>query len=325
MKRIGCINYATEQGLGRLAKSFYDAGVITHYLIIRHSVRPSVPEWFPGAAVIKPRDIQAMRDFCDNLDVLLIIETPFDWTLIPYCKARGIKTVLIPMYECMPARLPEQPDLIIAPSALDQHFYPGSEFIPIPVENVKWRRRETARVFVHNAGHLGLRGRNGTAELIEAVPLCKQPVRVVIRCQEDIRPRYSKLDPRIDLQIGTVPFDGLWKIGDVFIFPEKFNGLSLPLQEARAAGMLVMCGDRFPMNTWLPKAPLIPVRGYNRVAIGGCNPFDEAQFNPADIAETMDAWYGQDISGHSEAGWEWSRTMTWEALKPRYLTAMGVL
>ena len=39
----------------------------------------------------------------------------------------------------------------------------------------------------------------------------------------------------------------------MFVFPEKFNGLSLPLQEARAAGMLVLATDRFPMNTWLPR------------------------------------------------------------------------
>jgi hypothetical protein len=227
------------------------------------------------------------------------------------------------MYECMPRELPEKPDKFINPSLLDQQYYPEGTFIPVPVEGVKWRRREAARVFVHNAGHLGLKGRNGTQELLDAMPYCKQPIRLIIRAQDSVAPRGTKLDPRIDLQIGTVPHEELWRVGDVFVFPEKFNGLSLPLQEARAAGMLVMCADRFPMNTWLPKSPLIPVKSYQRNQIGHCNDFDEAVIDPRDIAATMDAWYGQDISQHSEDGWEWSRKMTWEALKPLYLEAFA--
>lgn len=344
--KIGSLVYACDSGLGLLAKAFVDHGVVTHPLVVRHGRHATHDEWFPGAPQIgdlkSPEQRQMARRFCENCDVMLFFETPFLWELVPHCRGKKIPTILMPMYECEHARLPYQPDFFINPSELDQQYYPNhSVHIPVPVE-VPWRQRTRAEVFVHNAGHGGLKGRNGTAELIEAMRHVKSGARLTLRAQEASRQYWAGealresgevpggLPSNIDVKIGTLPYEHLWAdggYGDVFVFPEKFNGLSLPLQEARAAGMLVMCGDRFPMHCWLPKQPLIPVAGYRKNRIGPpYNEFDEAMFDPKDIAAKIDQFFGTDITEYSRQGKEWADRMSWQALKPRYMeTLEGLL
>ena len=319
---VGTLCFATDQGLGILARSFYDAEIVTNALIVEHTKhRSHHAEWYPRSPVTKhrPFDMKLAKDFCASMDVMLFFETPFEWELIDHCRSRGIKTVLMVMHECTPAILPSRPDMFLAPSNLDTRAFPGSTFIPVPV-SVQWSLRTTATTFVHNAGHGGLKGRNGTREFIESLHYVRTPINVIIRSQQSID--ISKVDvgrAHVDWRFGTMPYASLWEEGDVFIFPEKFNGLSLPLQEARAAGMLVMCGDRFPMNDWLPPEPLIPVVGTVRNRIGpGYMEFDEARYDPVTIALTIDAWAGRDITAYSRQGKAWAKTMAWDALRAEY-------
>lgn len=336
--RVGSLVFATDQGLGILAKSFVDHGVVNSVMVVRHGKRETHTDWYPGAPIIN--DLRAQRRQIENwiisLDVFLAFETPFMWDLFDFAKSVGVKTVLMPMHECLHKDVWHHlPDLFLCPSLLDlrvvddhQRNYKDMSYqskvvsLPVPVE-VPWRQRTRAEVFVHNAGHGGLKGRNGTKELLEATRLCKSPSKFVIRSQVPL-PNVPLFLPGIDERVTfcamTVPYNELYNEGDVFIFPEKFNGLSLPLQEARAAGMLVMCGDRFPMNTWLPTEPLIPVKSYNKGqrTFPQFHEFDEAVIDPRDIAAKIDEWYGRDITDYSLSGREWARSMSWDVLKPMY-------
>lgn len=305
--RVGSVVFATEQGLGYLAKEFYEKGIINKVVIREHSTRKSHYEWY------KKEDIVKYEELLETCDTLLFIETPHDWKLIPKARDKGVKTILIPMYECTRYPLPYEPDLIIVPSLLDHKYYNDKKavFLPIPVNTV-WKERKEAKIFVHNAGNGGLGGRNGTKELIEALRYTSSPFKLIIRSQIPL-PKIN--DERVEVRLGT--FDDIWSEGDVFIFPEKFNGLSLPLQEAFASGMLVMCGDRFPMNTWLPTEPLIPIHSYKkeRIAVE----FDSAIMTPQDIAMSIDKWYGKDITKFSLLGKDWGMKHSWEVLKAEYL------
>lgn len=331
--RVGSIVYATDQGLGILAKSFFDNGIINQVVVQKHSSRPEHSEWYPDAprlARVTPQD-PVIRQLVHDCDALLFFETPFSWDIVDYARFHRVKTILMPMYECMPRTLPATPDLFICPSELDYDYYPddlrkgyNSVHIPVPV-SVPWRKRDKAEVFVHNAGHGGLRGRNGTRELIQALDLVKSDARFIIRSQEPIvgMDLCGTISDRITNVVGTVPYDQLWSDGDVFVFPEKFNGLSLPLQEAFASGMGVMCTDRYPMTRWLPNEIMIPRAGYRESCVSGrCNLFQEAVIRPEDIAATIDSWYGADISKLSEAGKKYAEANSWEVLKPLYLKAI---
>ncbi len=334
--RIGTICYATEQGLGRLARSFQEGGVLADNYVVLHPHHPTHREWWPGSGStpIRPFDYKGALAFCKDLDAALFFETPFDWRLIEGCRKLGVPTAIMPMHECMPAVWPALPDLIVCPSALDQREFRGMETrdmpviqMTVPVEDrwVAWgRTREKAETFVHNAGHGGLRGRNGTGELLDAWRLVQAPAKLLLRSQKKLE--WDVVDPRIFPQVGTLPEEELYREGDVFIFPEKFNGLSLPLQEAFASGMLVMASARFPMTEWLPNGPLVPIAGTMSARVGPpYHPFEEAIVRPEAIAATVEAWHGRPIQALSEQGREWGRKNCWEALRPKWLRLLKAL
>lgn len=304
---------ATDQGLGYLAKAFYDHGIISKVFIKEHSSRANHREWYTRESIVSAPEL-----LLEECDTILFFEEAFYWKLIPAAREKGIKTVLMPMYECTRNPMPYEPDVIIAPSLLDLKYYAdkNTTFLTVPVE-VEWKLRTHARHFVHNAGNGGLGGRNGTKELLEAMQYVKSPITLTVRSQVPLK---APDDARVKVEVGTVPYAQLWAEGDVFIFPEKFNGLSLPLQEAYAAGMLVMTSDRVPNNTWLPKAPLIPVDHYTkeRIAIE----FDCAQFDPKAIAATIDAWYDKPITQYSLQGKKWGEQNSWHNLKDKYLAVL---
>jgi hypothetical protein len=302
---IGTICYASDQGLGYLAKDFYDNGIIQKIYIQPHSVRRDHREWYPRESVVSTID-----QLIEECDVIIAFETFFDWTIIPKAREKGKKTILMVMYECTKNPLPYVPDLVLSPSLLDLDYYPDSTLVTVPV-TAKPKLRTKAKVFVHNAGNGGIGGRNGTKELLEAMQYVKSPIKLILRSQQPIK---EINDSRIDFRIGT--FEDIWSEGDVLVFPEKFNGLSLPIQEAYASGMVVMSSDRYPFNEWLPKEPLIPVEKY--VKERNAVVFDSAVLSPIAIANKIDEFYDKDITNYSRQGIEWGNQNSWDIHKKTY-------
>jgi hypothetical protein len=343
--RVGSIGYATDQGIGHLMRWFYDAGVVNTVAVFHHSSRTNHPEWYRpedlfGVVARRPFDWPEIRGWLRSLDAVLFFETPFDWGVIPYCRENGVRTYVMPMYECTPRAIPHQPYRWLCPSRLDLSYFMhhgNAEFIEVPVNETPWRLRTQARRFLHNGGHLGLRGHKGTLEIIQAVRHLKSPLELTIRSQDEtglsrlIRQERWVLDytkpglwPQVRFETGNRDYRTLFDDHDVFVMAEKYNGLSLPLREAWASGMAVMTSDRFPMNTWLPRDLLIPVAGYSKAAISGAYmEYDEARVEPEAIAAKMDAVYGTDVSRHSAAGRSWARGLSWDAMRPVWLEALS--
>lgn len=356
MKTVSPI-FATWQGLGVMAQDYYRNSLITHPVIVRHGRHENHLEWYPdGTPVIadlKRDTTKVMTDVLKGADLFLALETPFDWSLIPLCRQMGVKTVISPNHECMPAKIPHQPDLWLCPSLLDfewacrqaNHQSPPRKilevsrdasvvfhghgpdiwFLPVPVDvdRVKYRERTEAKVFVHNAGHGGLKGRNGTAEVLAALRYVESGADFVVRSQSPIVGNGGLSTTRgggsIRYITGTQPYDTLYDEGDVFLFPEGFNGLSLPLQEAAAAGMLIMAGARWPMTAWLHDDPLIPVHHYSRERIGPpYSEYERAHYDPRAIAAKVDEWYGRDIAEYSRVARQWAEENSWGVWGPVY-------
>lgn len=332
-KRIGSIGYATEQGLGFMLKDFFDNGVVDEVLIVQHSSRPSFHrEWYPSASLTpaRPLDHEMMRRFCLSVDCVLFFETPFDWGLIDFCRRHQVRTVLIPMHECMPQWFGESrgwPNLVINPSDLEAKIWPTSPMLTVPIcrRSFPWEERRQANQFLHLAGHGGLKGRNGTRELYESLQYVAKLLDLTI-CSQGPSPVIPELPPyTCDLTVGQVQLhnivgpikrEELFRRYDAFVFPEKFNGLSLPIQEAFASGLLVIAGNRHPLNDWLPTDPLIPIASYVTNRIGPAyRAYDSAVIDPKDIASTIDRWNGADISGLSLLGKGWGDANCWDALR----------
>lgn len=335
--RIGALCYATEQGLGRLMKSFYDGGAVQDVLIFRHTAgRKTHTEWYPEGTqelVGRPFNGPKIDEFLSRVQAMLFFETPFDWQFLTYCKARGVKTILMPMYEWTPRVWPVKPDAVLCPSLLDlDYFRPEfpegmARFLHVPVDPTTWKLRSRAVRFLHNAGNIGSREHKGTRQLLEALPYCASPFTLTIRAQDTTSMdsmlrecRWARKDYRVEIVMGEIPYNQLWDHHDVYIAPEKYNGLSLPLQEAYAAGLTVMASDRYPHNTWLPTEPLIQVE---RVVPDVCisrnyRTFGESIVNPKTIAEHIEYWYNRNTSTFSQKGQEWGVANSWECLLPKY-------
>jgi len=331
--RVGMVCYATEQGLGYLAKSFYDAGVVDSVLIFAYprNAKKNHTEWYPPETPLvakRPFKGEKVDRFIKNVDVVLFFESPFDWEFPQRCREVGVKTVMIPMYEWWPEKPKHVFDAMFSPSELDKDYFTDSTYIPIPVDGQYWKQRTTATRFVHNGGGIGAREHKGTRQLLEATKLIKSKAEIVVRAQSKsildgmVREVFRATPPPRNLTVegGSVEYQDLWNGFDVLVAPEKFNGISLPLSEAYAAGMLVMTTDRYPVNEWLPKEPLIPVYETHKARVAnGYLEIDESTVSSVAIANKIDEWYGRDITDLSRSGKYWAEEMSWNVLKPVYL------
>lgn len=348
--KIGAVVYATDQGLGHLGLDFYRNGVIDDVAVFRHpsAARETHLDWYPpGVPVFVGRPFgtrhhAVAKSFLERIDVLLSFETPFCWEFANYSRSKGVKTALMPMLEWFPEQPRHKFDSYLCPSLLDLDVFTGlygadrCAFIPVPAPDCTWTRRTTARRFLHNAGHVGSRNHKGTDTLLRAMEFVESPIELTVRCQDkDVWQRLVSSaaglaafgDKRVTVQLGNIPRADLFPTDhDVYVAPERYNGLSLPLQEAFAHGMPVVTTDRYPANAWLPTALMVRPTGYNRVRVApGYLEMDEAQVNPRDLARVMDWMYqapADMVMTWSDAGRDWAAENSWAVLGPKYRAAL---
>lgn len=314
--KVGTIAYTSNQGIAYLAWDFYKHGLINTVYPVKHPQYPNESRY----------SNVTLDKFVQDLDILILFETYLDRRAADAAIKYGAKVILVPMYEYTPNPFPFKVDLCLCPSLLDLEIYKDlyrCEFLPIPVEK-EWKLRTIANTFIHNAGHGQYRFAKGTIELLEATKLVSSNIQFIVRAQpcpsmKRVFTEYRHLK-NVEFVLDDLPRDDLYKTGDVLVFPEKFNGLSLPLQEAFASGLLVMATDRFPANSWLPNEPLIPVEKTYRDYISGGSRivFDWSLVNPVTLAKKIDHWYGRDISEFSLKGKQWAEENSWENLIPKY-------
>lgn len=319
---IGFIARADNSGLGTLSWEFANHLKPHKALIVNNGVYQMFPERYAGipSRVTKRNFSKADIEWLlDGTDILFIPETPYDPQLYVRTRQAHVKTVLMPMYESFKPEW-DRPDFFMCPSLLDLQEIPEpKQFLPFPVnrKRLPFTQRKTAEVFLHNAGHGGMVGRNGTQVFIDAIPMVKADVKFIINCQMGMKLPYE--DSRVTLKVGNYQnYWDVWNEGDVFVFPERFNGLSLPINEALSKGMVVMSTDRFPFNKWLPTEPLIPAHEIVRSAVSATM-LDYAIVKPEAIAKKIDEFAHADISKLSEQSNTIAQSISWEVLLPEYI------
>lgn len=327
MRRIGIIGFASNSGLGTLTREFHDNLKPARTLLIPTKYA-EFPERFPGAR--RGLTQENIDWLLSGIDVLLTFETPGEWVVYALARKRGVKTILMPMYECMPYPLPATPDLVLCPSTLDLKIFRAElkekckvAHLPVPVnrKRVPFRLRTKALTFEHHAGHGGLLSRNGTYELIAAASMLKTPAKILIYSQKDLEVSL----PNVEVRVGNFrEYSDIWGSGDVFVFPHKFDGLSLPIQEALSSGMPVLSTEIPPFAGWLPQDWMF--RTEERTDMRVFQRFIEVAIaDPRAIAETIDAWYGRDIKQASLLADKLAAKLDWERLKPQYISLFHTL
>lgn len=319
--KLGFIARIDNTGLGTESLEFVEH---MHPEVLAVKVATRMPQYedrFPGATVVfaRPSD-QEIRQWLIEKEIgtLFMIETPYNPNVITIARELGVRTILRVNYEYLDPKIP-RPDLYVSPSNWNFDRIPNPKILlPFPVctDHVQFKQRETARTFVHIAGGGGYMGRNGTDLLLQAMPLIKEPIKLIVYSQKTMN---TIKDPRIDWRIGNVKhYWDLYRDGDVMIYPRRHSGQSLPVNEAMAAGMPVLMTDMKPQNEILPKEWLIPVKRILTTEIK--RQIEFADIDPAAIAAKVGEWYNQPIWQTSKSTTEKIRSISWEKLLPEYRT-----
>lgn len=276
--RIGLIARADNTGLGVQSKGFFDhipckALVIDSSQLLlgqsRDILRPRLDR-FPGQECYQlktgidmqggiPRSV--INEFLKDIDILVAMETPYDYNIFTACAERGIRIMLQLNYEFLdyPSSLPS-PDLFAAPSPWYFENIPNQKkFLPVPVNTNHFNPQIRHKTFVHIAGRPAANDRNGTATFLQSLMYIKNDITVEIFGQRPISfPVMSRNNVKINCLFGDKEDYFENYKGGVLVLPRKYGGLCLPFNEAIAAEMPVITTDVSPNNTWLPKEWLVP-------------------------------------------------------------------
>lgn len=230
---------------------------------------------FPGALVSQglapPPDL--IENFLDGLDVIFTAETFYSHDLLHRARTHGIKTILQYNYEFLHLNAHPQPDLFVAPS-LWHYFSTRLEnkiHLPVPIALDRFTPNpnppKTPRTFLHPVGRPAIHDRNGTEDLINALPLVQSDITVIFRCQ---RPGYVQgllqdrdFPANVDIRVDDSAPRDYWRNYegiDAVIMPRRYGGLCLPANEALGAGVPILMPDIDPNHRWLPSEWLIPAQ-----------------------------------------------------------------
>lgn len=306
MKRYGLIGTCYNAGISNIAWGFAE-NLNMKTLLVDTKPYAKFPERFANHRFTKQIDQSDIDWLLQDIDVVMAIETPYNWDVFRQAKERGVKVVFMPMIEWLDRNRPElqHVDMFLSPSKyttrlLGPIMRPGQRLLEIPcelpVDLKKFTRRKIthAHTFLHVGGHGGIGGRNSTLELLKAIKLVKSPAKFIIRSQVPLVGKYD--DPRITYIEGNVKnYWELYDQGDVWVMPWKYGAAVLGLQESMAAGLLPLITDMPPFNQFMPHDLLITPKSLEWRTWHAGQKEIYAEQSPELIAQKIDEMYNKDI------------------------------
>lgn len=276
--RLGLIARCDHRGLGQQCRSVFRALKPAKTMVVNcGSLKPLElhPEYFPGATFINGRvpNDEDCKHFLNGLDVVYSAETFYPRhheqpALTRLAPEFGVKTVCHLNFEFLNQR--EQPTLWAAPSKWHWDEIPEPKtFLPVPVESDRFHPKtpNKATNFLCVVGRPALYDRAGVADLLLALESVRSEITMTITCQEKdhvpslIKTTGINLPDNVTLRVIESDFANFWDLysgQDVLISPRRWGGLSLPHQEACAAGLPVISTAVSPNIDWLPNDWLVP-------------------------------------------------------------------
>lgn len=295
----------------------------------RRGFTPHV-ERYPGAdvATFNPLsgqlDEQTCRTFLDGLDVVYLVETPYDPRFYGWARDARCVTVLHVMPEFWRGHEPgaERPDVWWLPTSWRAEQLPDEcRVVEVPVPCVERAHVEPASTtFVHVAGRRAVGDRNGTLLLYQALRRMRSTCAVRIVTQDERLP-IVRSRSNIDLQLVTGGLTDRWALydaADVLVLPRRYGGLCLPALEAIACGLgLVMSGVEPQRSTW----PIMPAwcdRG--RTIAMPCGDLVLNDTSPSKLAVLLDQLVDDDatVSALRAASRDFARAHSWPMLSSLY-------
>ena len=269
---IGCIGYSNNSGLGQMLRGFRQHLPLDSQLII-----PNVKGTQPldnSFSCIEPfPSIEELEFYLSQFkpDIMIIIETPFNFEFLKILHDRKIKVIFIPMIDSVTLRTFERYldyiDLVLHPTKMSLEagtWWPGKQmYLPYPIDTDYFHpdKLDTTKeyMFLHNEGYSGMYRRKGTDIVLTAAHQFlsnKQykDVKFLINTQAGKTGSAAcMMEDHPAITINYYDFTeaiDTYKKGLVYIAPSRREGLGLSLIEAMACGLPVITTDAPPMNTW---------------------------------------------------------------------------
>ena len=279
------------------------------------------PGWSPSQKLI--------QEFADGLDVVLGAETLYGAGIYH----TGVRTVLAPNWEFFDTVV--RPSLWIPPTLWHYGQIPEPKrHLPNPIATDRFTVNTSTQAthFLHIVGRPAIHDRNGTQQLIDALPMIKSEVTVTIRCQDASYVHQllgrSPRPPNVDLRIESGDTENYWDnytTGDVLVMPRRYGGLCLPAQEAIGAGMPVIMSAVSPNETWLPAEWLVRADLTSRFMAKNPQIVEVYTTDVAALARKIDQ-FATGTEFYAEAkgrAMEIRQAMSWDALLPAYQEALA--
>lgn len=267
-----------------------------------------------------------LATFCDQVDVILTVETFYGELLQEIARSKGVKTV---RYINPELYRPEPCDQEILSSEWERDRFPDMPVIPQAIEAPKDKiRLRTSLKTILFQGAPAMLDRNGSAIFLKALEHVKHPYHIWLRDVYDITfDQHNMQYQRHEIANNTISLANRWDIYnqdiDLLVYPRRYGGNSLTLLEAAACGIPILTTNCPPQNGWLPKQQLIAIKQEEqRNFIGGKYTLHHA--DPIHLAEKIDELYENPLKLQraSQMSLRLAKERNWPTIKRQWQTLL---
>lgn len=270
-------------------------------------------------------DERKCRKFLRGLDVVMAVETVYEWEFIRWAHDEGVRVILQGNPEFYAHHHhPDwpHPDTWAWPTPWLIDQLPAGIELPVPcVEREQTAADPESDTFnvVHVIGKMAANDRNGSLDVIEAIPSIRGRVKFRVVTQHDTLPRKIRAPKNVELEVITGGVADRWSLYEdchMLVMPRRYGGLCLGVLEAMSCGLTTLMTDTSPNEIW--PGPRVPARK-GRIQRSPFGKIQTVATHPLDIASKIDYYAKRRdlLADEMDEAARFAENSSWSALKPR--------